>query len=75
VISPDGSTAYAYFPSSGLIRKFNLNSPNGTGGFTEVGGGVAITSPGTFFSSMAITPDGGTVFLAGRQNVIVQPAP
>ena len=78
VISPDGSTAYAYFPSSassGFIRKFNLTAPNGTGGFAEVGAGVAVSSPGPFFSAMAITPDGGTVFLAGRQAVIVQPAP
>jgi hypothetical protein len=29
VISPDGSTAYAYFSGSGLVRKFDLNHPNG----------------------------------------------
>jgi hypothetical protein len=73
-ISPDGSTAYAYFPTSGLVRKFNLNAPSG-GGFVELGTGTAVSSPGSFFSEMTITPDGGTLFLAGNQRLIVLPAP
>jgi hypothetical protein len=75
VISPDGSTAYAYFSGSGLVRKFDLNDPDGMGGFVEVGVGVAVSSPGSFFSRMAISPDGGTLFLAGNERLIVVPAP
>jgi len=74
VISPDGATAYAYFSGSGTIRKFDLTSPSG-GGFTEVGVGTPVDSPGTFFSSMTISPDGGTLFIAGNQRMIVMPAP
>ena len=74
VISPDGSTAYAYFPATNLVRKFNLNSPV-AGGFAEVGTGTVVAAPGTLFSSMTITPDGGTLFLAGNQRLIVLPAP
>jgi hypothetical protein len=76
VISPDGSTAYAYFSGSpGTVRKFDLNSPS-NGGFTEIGSGTAAPDfPGTNLIEMTISPDGGTLFLAGSQKVIVMPAP
>jgi hypothetical protein len=70
VISPDGSTAFAYFPSTGLIRKFDLN----TAGFPQTNS-VAVPSPGTFFNTMTISPDGGTLFLAGNQQLIIVPTP
>jgi hypothetical protein len=71
VISPDGSTAYAYFGSPGpTIRKFNLDVPS----FPETGN-VAVASPGTFFNEMTISPDGGTLFLAGNQQLIIVPTP
>jgi hypothetical protein len=77
VISPDGSTAYAYFSGApGTVRKFDLNSPNGSGGFTEIGSGTAAPDfPGTNLIEMTISPDGSTLFLAGSQKVIVMPAP
>ncbi|HXU42776.1 MAG TPA: BACON domain-containing carbohydrate-binding protein [Burkholderiales bacterium] len=74
VISPDGAFAYAYFSGTTSVRKFDLNSPDGSGGFTQTGS-VNITSPGTFFNSMAISPDGGSLFLAGNQLVVIAPAP
>ena len=84
VISPDGSTAYAYFNSSKLVRKFNLNAPNGSGGFQEVGSGTTVATPDSgsspalpndFFAAMTMTQDGGTIFLAGNQRIVVLPAP
>jgi hypothetical protein len=73
VISPDGSKAYAYFSATGTIREFDLN---GTGGFTEIGTGTPVASvPGTGFQQMALSPDGGSLFMAGNQNFIVMPAP
>jgi len=71
VISPDGASAYAYFPTTGLIRKFDLSSPSV---FPETGL-VAINSPGTSFNSMTISPDGGTLFIAGNQSISIVPAP
>jgi len=71
VISPDGSTAYAYFsgvPNS--IRKFDLN----TAGFPQTGS-VSVAAPGTLFNAMTISPDGGTLFLAGNSQVVIVPAP
>lgn len=69
VISPDGNTAYAYF--NGAIHKFNLTVPS-NGSFQEMGS-VPVASPGTSVNVMAITPDGGPLFLAGNQNVVVVP--
>jgi hypothetical protein len=71
VISPDGR--FAYVAVTGLIRKFDLDAPS-AGGFTEVGLGTSIASPGAS-ALMAISPDGGTLFLAGKDRVIVLPAP
>jgi hypothetical protein len=74
VLSPDGVTAYVFV--GGVIRKFDLTSPNGSGGFDEVGAGFPLlASPGTNSPAMALSPDGGTLFLAGNQNLIVMPAP
>jgi hypothetical protein len=62
------------FPT-GLIRKFDLNSPAG-GGFAEIGGGTPVTdSPGSNFNAMTISADGGTLFLAGDERLIILPAP
>jgi hypothetical protein len=69
-LSPDGSVVYAYFGNTGLIRKFSTLSP-----FAELGSGTPVASPGTFSSLMVVSPDGGTLFLAGNQRVIVLPAP
>jgi hypothetical protein len=74
VISPDGSTAYAYFSATNSIRKFDLSVPSG-GVMPDIGGISVAASPGTTFNAMAITPDGGTLFLAGNQQLIVTPAP
>jgi hypothetical protein len=75
VVSPDGTRAYAYYSGTGTIRKFDLTSPSG-GGFAEIGPGTSVPdSPGTFFNDMTISTDGGTLFLAGNQRVIIMPAP
>ena len=83
VISPDGATAYAYFRSSNSIRKFNLNAPAGSG-FQEIGSGTTVATPddgsspglpNDFFAAMTMTQDGGTIFLAGSQRILVLPAP
>lgn len=71
VVSPDGNTAYAYINNA--VRKFNLTMPS-NGGFVETGS-VSVVSPGTSSISMAITPDGGTLFVAGNTNLLVVPAP
>jgi hypothetical protein len=76
VVSPNGAAAYAYFSSTSAIRKFDLSSPDGSGGFNEIGSVTAVAdSPGTGLVRMVISPDGGTLFLAGTERVIIIPAP
>lgn len=80
VISPDGATAFACYvdlasssgSGSGTIRKFNLNDPI-SGGFTEIGSGTL--TPGGSCGQMAMSPDGGTLFLAGNERIVILPAP
>jgi hypothetical protein len=74
VITPDGNTAYAYYSSTTKVRKFDLTAPSG-GSFPEIGTGTVISSPGTFDPAMTISPDGGTLFLASNQQVVIVPAP
>ena len=75
VISPTGNFAYTYVSANHTIHKYDLNSPNGSGGFTEVGSGTTLAdSPGTGVA-MTISPDGGTLFLAGSDLVLITPAP
>ena len=72
VISPDGTRAYAYFGGgTPTVRRYNLSAP---GPFPEIAS-VAVASPGTFFNAMTISPDGGWLFLAGNERVVILQAP
>jgi hypothetical protein len=70
VISPDGSSAYAYNAASGSVLKFGISG----GGAAETGRSV-VAPPGTQMTEMTISPDGGTLFLAGTTSVVIAPAP
>lgn len=84
-VSPDGTRAYA-LDDSGNLAAFDLTtSPAGQGAYPQVGASVML---GTFGETtdyagelpyarvkMAISPDGGTLFLAGSGAIGVQPAP
>jgi hypothetical protein len=74
VLKADGTAAYTY-DSSGKVRKFDLTGTPVAGVYPEIGTGTTLAgSPGNNVS-MTITPDGGTLFLAGGTQVVVQPAP
>ena len=73
-LSPDSNCAYT-FDSSGDIVAYNLNAGPVNGTYVPVGSGTSV-SPGTNGTiRMAITPDGGTLFIAGSSGIVVQPAP
>jgi hypothetical protein len=79
VLSPSGARAYSY-DSNGTLRVFDLTATPVGGFFPEIGTGTVLPSdPGPGVNGtdmkMAISPDGGTLFLAGSSVVIVQPAP
>src|SRR6185295_5133740 len=65
VLTPHAHVAYAYYPAGSVVRKFDLDAAPVSGIFPEIGSGTAVTSPGTSSTEMTISPDGGTLFLAG----------
>jgi hypothetical protein len=77
-ISPDGTRAYGFVygaSSEGTLHTYDLTSPTGSGGFTEIGSGIPMpTSPGDF-ANVAISPDGSAIFVSGESNFIIQPVP
>lgn len=77
VLAPDGSRAYS-FESDGLVHIYDLTLPPVLGVFPEAGTLTPVSSPGVAVPSLtrlAITPDGGTLFMAGGDQVVVQPLP
>ncbi|UCH54098.1 MAG: hypothetical protein JSW09_04790, partial [Pseudomonadota bacterium] len=75
VLRPDATRAYTFDSTSGQVHAFDLTAtPNG-GAFPEVGSGTALAgSPGSDVR-MAISADGGSLFLAGSNQIVVQPTP
>jgi len=76
-ISPAGTRAYGfvYGGTGGTLRTYDITSPNGIGGFTEIGTGIVIPdSPGNY-PTFGISPDGRAVFISGEEKFIVQPVP
>jgi hypothetical protein len=82
VLTPDGTTAYTY-GTDGQVHRFDISAlpPGGLGGaYPEVGTPIALAddpsaAPGDLGVWMLVTPDGGTLFLAGSQQVVVQSLP
>lgn len=78
ILAPSAAKAYTWDTNgiTGTVRTFDISAAPVAGQFPEVGTGV--TPPGTYvgqFARMAISPDGGTLFLAGQNNIAVMPAP
>lgn len=74
-ISPDGTRAYAYLGSTQYLHVLDLNTSDGSNGFVEIGSPTFIPDGPIWITKMIISPDGGTLFLAGKDRLIVQPVP
>jgi hypothetical protein len=82
-LSPDGTVAYVLDePSgaaSGVLETYHLssrssNNPNSY--FTQTGSGIPMSlDGGTGAIAMTMTPDGGTLVIAGVSGIYVQPTP
>ena len=74
VVKPDATRAYT-FDSAVQVLSFDLTASPAGGAFPQVESGTAPAGdPGTGVR-MAISPDGGTLFLAGNNQIAIQPAP
>ena len=78
VLSADGTHAYSY-DSDGKVHAFDLNGTPVAGIYPESATAVAVSDPGPGISGsdmrMVMTPDGGTLFLAGSTQVVIVPTP
>ena len=79
VISPDGTRAFAYVSSTTTVHVYDLTAAvNQQAEYPEIGTGLVLPdAPSTSGTDvvMIITPDGGTLILAGTTNIIVTPTP
>jgi BACON domain-containing protein/IPT/TIG domain-containing protein len=71
-LSPDGTRAYQYV-SGTLLRTFDVSSPDQ--GVSEIGEGTVLPSDPGASPVMTVSPDGGTLFIAGADGIVVVPAP
>lgn len=77
IVRPDGTRAYV-LDMSGVLHSFDLTANVAGGSYPEVGTGVTIGTLGetdTGKLHMAISPDGGTLYLAGVAGIVIQPSP
>jgi len=76
IISPDGHWAFSYEESPNkVLRKYDLSSVGTDGYFAEQGSGLSIAdSPGPN-ALMAVSPDGGSLFIVGDYGLVVSPSP
>lgn len=75
VVKPDATRAYTFDSAAAQILSFDLTASPAGGAFPQVGSATApVGDPGSGVR-MAISPDGGTLFLAGSSQIVVQPAP
>jgi len=75
VVKPDASRAYTLDSNGPAVLSFDLTTSQAGGPMPQVGSGITLTnSPGSGVK-MAISPDGGTLFLAGDTQIVVLPSP
>jgi hypothetical protein len=72
-LNHDGSIAYTV-DSSGSLRKFDLTNVSAQQ-FSEVGSGTTLAGDPGANPVMTLSHDGGKLFIAGDQNVIIQTSP
>ncbi len=76
VLKPNGTRAYAYDPTAGGIVTYDISVDRDEAAYAPLGAAVPLAgNPGTAVQ-MIITPDGGTLFLAGTGGeIVIQPTP
>ena len=65
--------AYTYDSASSQALRYDLTASQSGGAYSSIASAPA-ANPGASVR-MAISPDGGTLFIAGSSQIVVQPAP
>jgi hypothetical protein len=75
VLKPNGTRAYAYDAAAGGILVYDTSVDRDEAAYTALGAATPLAAdPGTGVR-MTITPDGGTLFVAGSLRIVVLPTP
>jgi hypothetical protein len=75
VMKADGTRAYAYDPTAGGILVYDISVDRDEAAYTALGAPVPLAGNPGNNPKMILSPDGGTLFLAGSTQVVVQPTP
>lgn len=75
VLKPNGTRAYAYDPTAGGIVTYDVSVDRDEAAYVALGAATPLAGDPGSGVKMIITPDGGTLFLAGSGQIVVQPAP
>jgi len=75
VLKPDGTRAYVYDTSAGGIYVYDISVDRDEAYYSPLGAAVPLAGDPGSNPKMIISPDGRTLFLAGRSRVVVQPTP
>jgi hypothetical protein len=73
-LKPDGTRAYAFDTTAGGILTYDISVDRDEAAYVALGPVTPLTDPGNV-PRMIISPDGGTLFLAGNGRVVVVPTP
>lgn len=75
VMKPNGTRAYTYDPTLGGIVTYDVSVDRDEAAYVALGAATPLVgNPGSGVK-MIISPDGGTLFLAGSSQIVVQPTP
>jgi hypothetical protein len=75
VLKPNGTRAYAYDATAGGILVYDTSVDRNEAAYVALGAATPLAAdPGTGVR-MTITPDGGTLFIAGSLRIVVLPTP
>jgi hypothetical protein len=74
-LSPDGKRAYTYDSNAAALLTFDTSKTAAGKAFTQLGSAVSLVGAPGAGMKMAISPDGGTLFIAGSTQLVIQPTP
>jgi hypothetical protein len=74
-LKADGTRAYAYDPTAGGIVVYDTSADVDEAAYAPLGAAVPLAGDPGSNPKMIISPDGGTLFLAGSTQIVVQPTP
>lgn len=75
VLNSAGTRAYAYDPTLGGILVYDISVDRDEAAYAALGAVVPLVGDPGSGVQMTITPDNGTLFLAGGGQIVVQPTP